>query len=190
MATRIRVPFLVLAFVALQPNSFAGDTETATDYADDAVASMKLEFKVLEALLHEGKVSAAELEGRGDELFHAQLLQFQLRKDDAGITVILRKRMDTREEELDRLQKIGDRIGAQRIQVAKLKSLQARLHYAKHTGDLQLANATLSDALTIEEAKLQFIISAAERGFETQSAIAKQKLRLATMSAHRDIYLP
>ena len=190
MATKIRVTFLMLASIAFQLNSFAGDTETATDYADDAVASMKLEYNAFEALVHEGKVSAAELEGRADELFNAQLLLLQLRKDDAGITVILRKRMDTRDEELDRLHKIGDRVGAQQIQVAKLKSLQARLHYAKHTGDQQLANATLSDALTIEGAKLQFIISAAERGFESQSAIAKQKLRLATMIAHRDISLP
>jgi hypothetical protein len=190
MATRVRVTFFVLAFVAFQPNSFGGDNKTATDYADDAVASMELEYNALAALVREGKVSAAELEGRADELFHAQLLQLQLRKDDAGITVILRKRMETRDEELDRLHKVGDRVGAQQIQVAQLKSLQARLHYAKHTGDQQLAEATLSDALTIEEAKLQFIISAAERGFESQSAIAKQKLRLATMIAHRDISLP
>ena len=47
LATRVRVTFLILAFVACQPNSFAGDTETATDYADDAAASMELEYNAL-----------------------------------------------------------------------------------------------------------------------------------------------
>jgi chromosome segregation ATPase len=168
----------------------ATSADTATQYANDAVASMQQEYDALASLVHEGKLSTAELQHKSDELFKARLLLLTLKHDDDAISTLLREQTETFDKAFARLRAMGNKISAEQVQLAELKSLQARLQYATHNGDAKLADATLNEAIAIEEAKLQSVIHMVKRGFENHAAVAGQKLRLARFITHREISLP
>ena len=190
MSTQVRIAFTIFSLVAIQAISTASDNDTATQYANDAVASMQQEYDALASLVQEGKMSAAELQLKSDELFKARLLLLTLKHDDAAISTILREQMEKCDKDFARLTAVRNKISAQQVQLAQLKSLQARLQYATHSGDAKLADATLNEAIAVEEAKLESIIHMVKRGFENHAAVAEQKLRLARLIALREISLP
>ena len=190
MSTLVRISFRMFAFVAVHSIVGATDNNTATQYADDAVASMQQEFDALAELVHAGKISAADLQRQTEELFDARLLLLTLKHDDIGISTILRQKMERCDEHFARLNAVRSEIPAGQVELSQLKSLQARLQYATHVGDAQMADATLHEAIAIEEAKLKTIVYMVKRRAENQSAVAKQQLRLARLIAHREVSLP
>lgn len=190
MSRLFQISFTIVAFVAMHSIAVATDNNTATQYANDAVDSMQQEYDAFAKLVQAGKMSAAELQLKTEELFEARLLLLTLKHDDAGITIILREKMKRCDEHFARLSSVRSQISAQQVQLAQLKSLQARLQYATQSGDDQLADATLNEAIAIEEAKLLNIIDLVKRSAKNHGAIAKQQLRLARLIANRQISLP
>lgn len=190
MSKRSHISFTIAAFVAMHSIAVATDKNTATQYANDAVDSMQQEYDASSKLVKAGEMSAADLQRKAEALFEARLLLLTLQHDDAGITTILRDKTKKCDEHFARLTAVRSGIPTQQVDLAQLRSLQARMQYATHVGDTPMADATLNEAIAIEEDKLANTKRLVKQGTVGRAAVAKQQLRLARLIAHREISLP